>query len=271
VHSSSVAVSQPWIVCVTELTAAVFISYASEDAEVAQRICDALKAASIEVWLDQSELRGGDAWDNQIRKQIQECALFIPIIAAHSQARLEGYFRREWRLAAERTHDMAVEKAFLVPVVVDDTPERQASVPPGFRDVQWTRLPHGAIPSSFVERVSRLLSKDRAVSASGAASANHGNRVNSDGATRKLSQRRLFTLVAVLVVMAVLIAVGYVAGDRLWPSKRGAVAARVVPAPNPAPAAASSDIPDRSIAVLPFVDMSEKHDSEYFSDGYPKS
>jgi TolB-like protein/Flp pilus assembly protein TadD len=252
---------------VTELTGAVFISYASEDAEVAQRICDALKSAGIEVWFDQSELRGGDAWDNQIRKQIQECALFIPIISAHSQARLEGYFRREWRLAAERTHDMAVEKAFLVPVVVDDTPERYASVPQGFRDVQWTRLPAGVIPSSFVERVSRLLSKDRAVSASGAASANQSNRVNSDESTRKLPRRRLFALVAVLVVAAAVITLGYVAGDRFWPSKRGVVGAGVPRASSPAPVAASSDIPDKSIAVLAFVDMSEKHDSEYFSDG----
>ena len=251
----------------TELTGAVFISYASEDAEVAQRICDALKSASIEVWFDQSELRGGDAWDNQIRKQIQECALFIPIISAHSQARLEGYFRREWRLAAERTHDMAVEKAFLLPVVVDDTPERQASVPQGFRDVQWTRLPSGAIPFSFVERVSRLLSKDRALSASGAASANHRERVNSDQSTRRSPRLRLLALVAVLVVLAALIAVGYVAGDRFWPSKRGAVGAGVLPASNPAPVTVSSEIPEKSIAVLAFVDMSEKHDSEYFSDG----
>jgi len=42
---------------------AVFLSYASQDAEAAARICDALRAAGIEVWFDQSELRGGDAWD----------------------------------------------------------------------------------------------------------------------------------------------------------------------------------------------------------------
>jgi len=39
---------------------AVFLSYASQDAEAAQRLCHALRAASIEVWFDQSELRGGD-------------------------------------------------------------------------------------------------------------------------------------------------------------------------------------------------------------------
>ena len=40
---------------------AVFLSYASQDAEAARRICDALRDAGIEVWFDQSELRGGDA------------------------------------------------------------------------------------------------------------------------------------------------------------------------------------------------------------------
>src|SRR6516225_11152085 len=90
-------------------TGAVFLSYASQDVQAAQRICDSLRAAAIDVWFDQSELRGGEAWDRQIRKQIHECALFVPVISAHSDARQEGYFRREWRLAVERAGDMAEE------------------------------------------------------------------------------------------------------------------------------------------------------------------
>ena len=42
-------------------TATVFLSYASQDADVARRICEALRSAGLEVWFDQSELRGGDA------------------------------------------------------------------------------------------------------------------------------------------------------------------------------------------------------------------
>jgi hypothetical protein len=61
----------------------VFLSYASQDVEAARRICETLRAAGIEVWLDQSELRGGDAWDRKIRDQIRHCALFIPIISGH--------------------------------------------------------------------------------------------------------------------------------------------------------------------------------------------
>src|ERR1041384_3281908 len=64
---------------------AVFLSYASQDAETARRICDALREAGVEVWFDQSELRGGDAWDAKIRKQIKECALFMPVISANTQ------------------------------------------------------------------------------------------------------------------------------------------------------------------------------------------
>jgi hypothetical protein len=44
---------------VSGISHAVFLSYASQDAEAAQKICEALRAAGIEVWFDKSELRGG--------------------------------------------------------------------------------------------------------------------------------------------------------------------------------------------------------------------
>ncbi len=137
---------------------AVFLSYASQDAPAALRVCEALRAAGIEVWFDQSELRGGDAWDQKIRHQIRDCALFVPIISEHTQARTEGYFRLEWRLADERTHLMGRTRAFVVPVCVDGTPERDADVPESFLKVHWTRLPAGATPDAFCERIAALLS-----------------------------------------------------------------------------------------------------------------
>jgi len=91
----------------TEAAGAIFLSYASQDAGVAARIGAALREAGLEVWFDQSELRGGDAWDQLIRRRIRECALFVPVISSHTQSRLEGYFRLEWKLAIERTHLMA--------------------------------------------------------------------------------------------------------------------------------------------------------------------
>src|SRR5689334_5216742 len=98
---------------------AVFLSYASQDAEAVGRICTALREAGIEVWFDKSELRGGDAWDRKIRAQIRDCALFVPVISANTQARPEGYFRLEWKLAVDRSHKIADDQPFLLPVVID--------------------------------------------------------------------------------------------------------------------------------------------------------
>ena len=137
---------------------AVFLSYASQDAGAAKRICDALRAAGVEVWFDQSELVGGDAWDQKIRRQIKECALLIPIVSAATQARTEGYFRLEWRLADQRTHLMAMGRPFLLPVVIDATRDSDAHVPDSFTEVQWTKLPDGETTPAFCARVQQLLS-----------------------------------------------------------------------------------------------------------------
>lgn len=131
----------------------IFLSYSSEDADAARRLCDALRASGLEVWFDKSELRGGDAWDASIRNQIKHCSVFIPIISASTQKRAEGYFRLEWKLAIDRSYLMAEDKTFFFPVVIDDTPERLARVPEKFRELQWTSLLDPQSVEEFAERV----------------------------------------------------------------------------------------------------------------------
>jgi len=140
---------------------AVFLSYASQDAEMARRLSEALRSAGVEVWFDGSELRGGDAWDQQIRKQIRNCSLFIAIVSSQTQGRLEGYFRREWKLASERTRDMADGTAFIIPVVIDALRQEDALVPEEFRHIQWMQLSAHAPLVEFVERIRVLLGKPR--------------------------------------------------------------------------------------------------------------
>jgi TolB-like protein len=250
---------------VTEPSHAVFLSYASQDAQAAQKICEALRAAEIEVWFDQSELRGGDAWDTSIRKQIKTCALFVPVISHTTHDRDEGYFRLEWKLAVDRSHLMASDRPFLLPVVIDDTRDDHERVPERFREVQWTRLPGGVTPAVFVERVRRLLSGE-SVQPTGTPSAS--SRVPAVPSTRKpvlALWRPKAVLLATITVLV--LALGYLVANRLVPSKRGAdVGAAPTPAAQSAPAS-DFNPPPHSIAVLPFVNLSGDKEQEYFSDG----
>jgi hypothetical protein len=136
----------------------IFISYASQDREASRSLRDTLAAAGFDVWYDESELGGGDAWDQKIRRQIRECSYFMPVISANTEARHEGYFRREWRLAVERTLDMADDVTFVVPVVIDATPQNRARVPDKFLAVQWLNVPAGRPIPAFQAWCARLIS-----------------------------------------------------------------------------------------------------------------
>ena len=245
----------------TESSHAVFLSYASQDAQAAQKICVALRAAGIEVWFDQSELRGGDAWDHSIRRQIKNCALFIPVISGNTHARDEGYFRLEWKLAVDRSDLMSGNRPFLLPVVIDETRDDDEQVPDRFREVQWTRLPGGETQPGFVERVARLL-----VPADAASPTRHdASGARSTGGPRRVLARTSWSRrgLPVAAAAAILGAVIYWVMDKPWISK----------APAPSPTVAVKVVspafapPPHSIAVLPFVNLSGDKDQEYFSEG----
>lgn len=235
---------------------AVFLSYAREDAEAARRIADALRAFGIEVWFDQNELRGGDSWDQKIRGQIRGCALLIPIVSAHTQARHEGYFRREWKLAVERTYDMASGVAFIVPVVIDETKEADALVPDEFMRFQWTRLAHGVPTPQFVEQVKRMVEKPQRPAAAGTHSA-----APQPAAKKGPPVALLISLATVFVAVGV---VFFVTSRKDAPPPAATPDAK---SQTLNPAAPVPRLADKSIAVLPFANMSEDKDNAFFADG----
>jgi TolB-like protein/Tfp pilus assembly protein PilF len=254
---------------------AVFLSYAREDAEPVRRIADALRAFGVEVWFDMNELRGGDAWDSKIRNQIRTCTLCIPVISATTQSRGEGYFRREWKIAVERTHDMASGVPFLIPVVIDDTTETEALVPEEFMRVQWTRLPMGVPTPEFVQQVKRLLEAPRKPVLKNEhpkpptfppgfrTPAQLKSEAEAEAALAKKRGLPRWTwgaLTAVVIGVAVALVVSRKPASP-EPALTVPAPSSLLPAPQRLPTA------DKSIAVIPFTNMSEEKDSAFFTDG----
>jgi hypothetical protein len=116
---------------------------------------------------------------------------------------------------------MDADMAFLLPVVIDDTRDDDERVPERFREVQWTRIPGGATPAAFVERVRRLLSGEPSQGLTELKS--EVARGASEPAARKVASpfwRSKASLLAAIAV--VVIALGYFSANRLVLSKHSA-------------------------------------------------
>lgn len=253
---------------------AVFISYASQDADPARLICEALRADGVEVWFDQEGgLEHGDEWDAKIRRHIKECVLFIPLISANTQARHEGYFRIEWDLAAERARGIAHGVPFILPVVIDNTREPEALVPERFRNVQWTRLPSGVVSPEVRARLLKLWSSRTAALPQEVAHPNVAPSLPLPLSNASICRpgARTYAVMAAMAVIAV-------AGAGIW-----LIGGRGGPAISaPAPTAAEAPVKGRggapvlearhpadqkSVAVLAFVNLSDEKVNEYFPEG----
>lgn len=97
----------------------VFISYAHEDANSADRLYNDLKNAGLEPWLDKESLLAGDDWKEVIEKEISNSRYFIPLLSSNSIGK-KGYVTKEWSKALDVFASFKEYKRFIIPVRLDD-------------------------------------------------------------------------------------------------------------------------------------------------------
>jgi hypothetical protein len=140
-------------------TGAIFVSYASEDLEAASRLADSLRAAGLEVWFDKNALQMADDWARSIRRGIERCSLFLPVISRQtlSEKNQRRYFWREWNIADDLARGMAPDEAFIIPVIIDDTRFNHDHLPDSFKKAQGKGLPDATVTPDIAERLRELV------------------------------------------------------------------------------------------------------------------
>lgn len=135
---------------------AVFLSYAIEDSAHAHRIKEALERAGVDVWFDKANLSGGDEFELKIKRNIEKCSVFVPLISRNCLTPQRRFFRIEWSHAETVALQVPPSMQFIVPVAVDDTSPNEPFLPEKWRGLHWQRLPDGQTSAEFVETIRRL-------------------------------------------------------------------------------------------------------------------
>jgi TolB-like protein len=216
-------------------TSAVFISYASRDATVAATLTEALERRGIACWVAPRDVKPGAQYADSIVGAINEARVVVLLLSQYAVA--SSHVGREVERAASKRKPII---AFRI-----DAATLSRALEYFLSQSQWIDVPAIGMPTALVKLTEAV---------------EHGSlqSVPADPIdTAKLPARtagrtKLILGVAVLIAVAVAAA----AGAHFWSQRHKG-----------APPAATVAITDKSIAVLPFVDMSEKKDQEYFADG----
>jgi TIR domain len=214
----------------------VFISYASADATLAQKVCLALEAAGYLCWIAPRNVLPGTMYAGGIVRAIDESTVLVLILSEKSVA--SAHVAKELERAASKRHPIIALRIDTAPLTPDFEYFLNAS--------QWIE---GGGSDAAIAQVVGAVGQHLAPGA--ATSPTNG--IQASAVHLKAAMPRRTWVIAAIVVPVVL-AGGYFLVDKAWRSKHEATASTAV-------------ISDKSIAVLPFTDMSEKEDQEYFADG----
>jgi hypothetical protein len=97
----------------------VFIAYAHEDAEMAERLFDALAGNGFDPWMDRRKLLPGQNWPRAIHNALETSDFVVPCFSTNSVSK-KGGFQAEVRYALDCAARIPLDEIFLVPVRLDE-------------------------------------------------------------------------------------------------------------------------------------------------------
>ena len=236
----------------------VFLSYASQDSAVAEAVCEALEQAGVRCWIAPRDVTPGTFYADEIVHAIDAAKAIVLILSRHAAA--SPHVLREVERATSKRHPVISLRI--------DTASLPAGLEYFLNTSQWLDASGGDTARAMPKLVAALrLATDKPAATNAtivatptAGGSSRASYPGSDGPRRRI---------AIVAGSLLTVAIGGFAAYRLRLPEHRIVAPPVVAVATATPTAApaASSTPEQSVAVLPFVDMSEKKDQEYFSDG----
>jgi TolB-like protein/Tfp pilus assembly protein PilF len=207
----------------------VFVSYASQDAAVANSLVENLEQHGLKCWIAPRDVKPGSVYADAIVRAINDAKALVLILSASATA--SAHVGREVERAASK-------RKSIIPFRLDKStlnPELEYFL----SNSQWIDVPRLGMAAALARLKEAVGSTSPSAFTPPSYPVSHKN-----------TAKRAVIAATILIALGAVLAVGF----RFWPASRGASQQPAV-------------VADKSIAVLPFVDMSEKKDQEYFGDG----
>jgi hypothetical protein len=112
----------------------LFLCYAKEDFKQAHLIYQRLNNEAYSPWMDKENIVGGQDWDLEITKAIEQSNFFLACLSRHSVSK-EGYVQKELKMGLEVLDRQPSGNIYLIPVRLDDCVVAQR-----FKKFQWVDL-----------------------------------------------------------------------------------------------------------------------------------
>lgn len=230
----------------------VFISYASQDTAVAEAVCAALERDGVMCWIAPRDVTPGAHYSGEIVHAIDGARAIVLVLS--QDAAVSPHVLREVERATSRRHPVVVLRIDLAPL--------PAELEYFLNTSQWLDASGGDTARLMPKLIAGVRTAIKAPLATPAKAPMPHASVPS--APARLPKRGTIIVASLVGLMLS----GFLV-DRLWLSSRRAVPtpAPVVAASTTAPITAPAAIPEKSVAVLPFVDQSEKRDQQYLAEG----
>jgi TolB-like protein/Tfp pilus assembly protein PilF len=217
-----------------------FLSYASADAEVAKQVCARLETSGLRIWMAPRDVPAGAHYADALVRAINASRSLLLILSENSVD--SAHVSKEVERASSKRKP-------IVAIRLDAAP-----LTPAFEyflsESQWVDAREG------LDAAMPRLTDDLRQLVTGARTAKGARVERPIPATPAKARARTPILTLTVAAVAALILGGW------WLGKSQGWWARMAGATTTAPAATAN-----SVAVLPFTDLSEKKDQEYFSDG----